>query len=148
MSACAATHVPGSQGKTLDFNEHLMEWGEINGINIIKTASTFMLTTGEVDDICFDMENHSYPVLNRLSVIKLLCIIKKQHPDIYLCTDWEESKKNINTHKAHRNGKRYLGRDNPTLDIRAPVENADPLRPPSHARHAASRVNNVNNNVN
>ena len=67
---------------------------------------------------------------------------KKKHPDFYLCTDWEEIKKNINTHKAQRNGKRYMGRDRPTLDTRAPAENADPLRQPSYARQAASRVHN------
>lgn len=51
---------------------------------MIKTASTFMLSTGDVDDICFDLENNSYPVLNRLGVIKLLRTIKKQYTDFCL----------------------------------------------------------------
>lgn len=80
------------QAKTIDYNEHLMKWGEANGINITKTVSAFMLSTGEVDDICFDMENNPFPVLNRLGAIKLLSTIKNQYPYFQFCTDWEEIK--------------------------------------------------------
>ncbi len=42
------------QAKTLDYDEHLMKWGEANGMNIIKTPPTFILKTGEVDGMWFD----------------------------------------------------------------------------------------------
>ena len=66
------------------------------------------------------MDKNSYPVLNRLGAIKLLSIIKKQLPDFQLCTDWEEMKRNINTHKEQRNGKRYGNHRSPILDARLP----------------------------
>lgn len=75
------------QAKILDYNEHLTKWGEADGININKTAPTFILSTGKVDEMCFDMGNNSQPVLKRLAVTKLLITITKQHTDFYLCTD-------------------------------------------------------------
>ena len=36
------------QARTLGYNEHLMKWGETKAINMIRTASTFMLSSGEV----------------------------------------------------------------------------------------------------
>lgn len=133
------------QAKILDYNEHLTKWGEANGINIIKTAPIFVLSTGEVDDMCFDTENNSRPVLNRLGVIKLLSTIKKQYPDFHLCTDWEEVKKNINkknitTYQAQRKDKRTADSDNATLANR--TENVDQHRPSSQERQAAPRNHN------
>lgn len=79
MSACCTTISQEVQVTTLDFNEHLIKWGEANGIHIIKTASTFMFSIDEVDDICFDTEINSCLVLNRPGVIKFLATILKSN---------------------------------------------------------------------
>lgn len=51
------------QAKVCDYNEHLLKWGESNGVTIIKTELAFRLGTGKIGG----------PVsnLNRLGVIVL-----------------------------------------------------------------------------
>lgn len=96
------------QAKIEAYNEHLTKWGETNGISIIRTLPTFKLGTGELDDLCFDVDNDSYSTLNRLGVTKLLTVIKKMCPEFHLCSNWEEVKRgnagyhslNAPTHKA------------------------------------------------
>ena len=65
------------QARVQDYNEQLMKWGEANGIDIIRTVPTFTLSTGEIDDLCFETKINTYPTLNRLGAVKLLSTIKK-----------------------------------------------------------------------
>lgn len=67
-----------------------------------------MLSTGEVDAICFDMENNPYPVLNRLSVIKLLSTIKKQHPVFFIFAQTGKKSRKILTPIKHNEMEKYM----------------------------------------
>ena len=95
---------PEIQTKTEDYNELLVKWGEINGIEIIKTSPIFRLGTGELDDLSFSKaeEENLVFTLNRLGAIKLLCTITKQCPDFHLCSTWDEVKNFWNTYRAQR----------------------------------------------
>lgn len=64
---CQAVPTPMSpdfQAIIADYNEHLIKWGDTNGLAIIKTALNFKLGTGELDDLCFNMEMGNISVLN------------------------------------------------------------------------------------
>ena len=65
------------QARVQDYNEQLIKWGEVNSINIIKTAPAFTLSTDEIDDLCLETKIGPYPTLNRLGVVKLLSTIKR-----------------------------------------------------------------------
>ncbi len=90
------------QAKIDDYNEHLIKWGETNGINIVKSVPSFRLYTGELDDLCFNTENDSISLLNRLGVIKLLTTMERQCPELQLRADWEKAKKSINTQEGKK----------------------------------------------
>lgn len=82
---CQVVPTPMSQdiqAKIADYNEHLTKWGDTNGLAIIKTALSFKLGTGELDDLCCNMEIGNISALNRLGIIRLLATIKSQ------CTDF------------------------------------------------------------
>ena len=53
------------------YNEHLLSWGESNGVRIIKTPPYFTLSTGDLDDICFDSDDNN-SALSRLAAVRLL----------------------------------------------------------------------------
>lgn len=108
-----------NQAKTDDYNEHLIKWGETNGINIIKCVSSFKLYTGELDDLCFNKKNDSISVLNRLGVIKLLNTMKRQCPELQLRADWEKLKKSINTQEER---KQYTGDGSVEISSRKPID--------------------------
>ena len=97
-----------------DYNELLLKWGEVNGIEIVKTVPTFRLGTGELDELSFSKEEEedSGFTLNRLGVIKLLSTIKKQCPDFHLCSKWDEVKNSWNTYRVQRADRRHAGQDN------------------------------------
>ena len=83
-----------TQAKIGDFNEHLRIWSESNCIPIIKTDSNFRLGTGEVDDMCYDMESDTPgSTLNRLGIIRLLSTITKQCPASNICKNIDNIKK-------------------------------------------------------
>ena len=82
--------------KMEEYNEHLLKWGKANGVSIIETVSSFSLGTGEVDDLCFDLKQDSNSLLNRLGVIKLMDIIRKQCPMFNMCSNWDHVKRNLN----------------------------------------------------
>lgn len=66
------------QAKMYDFNEHLRLWSESNHIPIMKTDPTFSLGTGEIDDMCYDMDGDSPGrTLNRLGIIRIFFNITK-----------------------------------------------------------------------
>jgi len=82
--------------KILSFNEQLMDWSHSNGVSIIKTDLPFRLGTGDLDELCFDVqdgEEFSGVLLNRLGAIRLLSTIKKQCPHFKLCHDWNSAKR-------------------------------------------------------
>lgn len=71
------------QSAIKDYNNKLIEWSFNNSINIIKTDLPFRIATGEMDDMCTDVDLDSCNVnLNRFGVIRQLDTILKQHPDI------------------------------------------------------------------
>ena len=76
------------QTKVKYYNERLIEWGEANGVNIVKTAPEFTLGTGNVDKWCFDIEDRKPCTLNRMGVIKLLSALEKQCSGFHLCKNW------------------------------------------------------------
>lgn len=74
------------QAKIGDFNEHLRLCCESNDISIIKTDPTFRLGTGEIDDMCYNMEGSSPGrTLNRLGIIRLFSTITKHCPHMNIC---------------------------------------------------------------
>lgn len=63
------------------YNTKLKEWSSNNGIKIISTYLNFRFGTGDVDEMCFKMENDDEGIfLNRHGVVRLLKIISKQCP--------------------------------------------------------------------
>ena len=67
-----------TQAKIGDFNEHLRIWCDLNNISMIKTEPVFRLGTGEVDDMCYDMEGVTPgSILNRIGIIRLLTFVTK-----------------------------------------------------------------------
>lgn len=113
VSVCKIVPSPLQQdihGKIENYNNHLAKWGEKNGIPIIDTVPTFILSTGELDDLCFDKDINSYSTFNRLGTIKLLSIIAKQCPKFSLCSNWEKVKRR--THVTKSNEGQSEGRGN------------------------------------
>lgn len=80
--------------KIAEYNDNLKNWGEKNGVSIIKIPPVFILGTGEVDDICFDNDD-DLPTLNRLGIVKLLSTIEKQCPSFKLSRNWMKIKKDV-----------------------------------------------------
>ncbi|KAK3855973.1 hypothetical protein Pcinc_037657 [Petrolisthes cinctipes] len=128
------------QAKIHDYNEQLIKWGEANGIDVIKTVPSFTMSTGEIDDLCFETKISPYPTLNRLGAVKLLNTIKKQCPDFHLCSNWEEIKKNINTQTPQRSENRYMGYNNVRPVNREPVQSAGSRGQTSYADIASLRA--------
>lgn len=89
------------QAKIGDFNEHLKTWSESNGIHYVKTDPSFRLGSGEVDDMCYDMESESPgSTLNRLGIIRLLCTINKH---IRICKNIDTIKWSTQTYLKTQN---------------------------------------------
>ncbi len=74
------------------FNEHLLKWGETNGISILKTTPNFKLGTGEIDDLCFENDANS-AVLSRIGIVRLLDTVANQCSEFKICKNWKEVKK-------------------------------------------------------
>ena len=74
-----------------NFNNHLINWSESNGVSIINSNLKFRLGNGEVDNLCFNAgineEEENY--LNRYGVIRLLDAINKQCTVFKLSENWE-----------------------------------------------------------
>ena len=67
------------------FNDKLKDWCNVNGIKLVKTNLNFMLGTGEVDEMCFDVDSEKAGVsLNRCGVQRLLTVISKQNNGLKL----------------------------------------------------------------
>ena len=69
------------------YNEHLLRWGETNGVKIIKTSPYFTLSTGDLNDFCFDSDDNN-STLSRLGAVRLLDSIDAQCPDFNLSRNW------------------------------------------------------------
>ncbi|KAK4306197.1 hypothetical protein Pmani_021972 [Petrolisthes manimaculis] len=128
------------QAKIHDYNEQIIKWGEANGIDVIKTVPSFTMSTGEIDDLCFEAKISPYPTLNRLGTVKLLNTIKRQCPDFHLCSNWEEIKKNINTQTPQRSENKYMGYNNVRPVNREPVQSAGSRGQTSYADIASLRA--------
>ncbi|KAK3890282.1 hypothetical protein Pcinc_005811 [Petrolisthes cinctipes] len=88
---------PEIASRISDYNEQLSKWGDRNGVNIVKTPPEFILGTGNVDELCFDVEDDTSCILNRLGVIRLLNTFKKQCPGFSLCKNWENVRRRSST---------------------------------------------------
>lgn len=77
--------------KINNFNNQLAEWSVQNGVTVIKTNLQFRLGTGEVDQLCFNVDHNESQgnFLNRFGIIRLLNVISKQCPLFELHTNWE-----------------------------------------------------------
>lgn len=129
------------QSKIEDCNNHLVKWGETNGIKIIDTVPTFKLGTGEMDDLCFDkVIDSSYSTLNRLGAVKLLNVINRQCPNFNLCPNWQEVRRNINTKQPSKQRNVEQGNKRPAQDSPAPCATR-PVRP-TPVQRAASPARN------
>ena len=74
-----------------NFNTHLINWSETNGVTVIKSNLKFRLGTGEVDTLCFNtsISEQEENFLNRYGVIRLLDAIKNQCTLFKLSENWE-----------------------------------------------------------
>ena len=92
---CQVSPVPSPleiQRKILEYNDHLMKWGKLNGVNIINTLC-HTIGTGEVDDFCFEKDNKIYYILSRLGVTRLLSTLDRYSQGFQVCKDWENVKR-------------------------------------------------------
>lgn len=97
---CQVSPVPSPleiQCKISEYNDHLMKWGELNGVNIIQTAPCHTIGTGEVDDFCFEKDNKLNYILSRLGVTRLLSTLDRYSQGFQVCKDWENIKRQMNT---------------------------------------------------
>ena len=85
----------GLKDRISTYNNQLMQWSSTNGVAVINTDLPFRLGTGEVDEMCYDIngEEHSSDFLNRLGAIRLLTTINKQCPYFKLCENWNTAKR-------------------------------------------------------
>ncbi|KAK4298597.1 hypothetical protein Pmani_029048 [Petrolisthes manimaculis] len=91
-----------------NYNEHLARWADVNGVTLVNTSPMFKLSTGDIDELCFNTEKDTTPlILNRLGVIRLLDAIDKQCPEFQLCSDWKGLKRKTPVF-ADYNSNRYL----------------------------------------
>lgn len=94
---CTIAPAPVSQEKISkidDYNEQLARWTDANGVTLVNNSPMFKLSTGDVDELCFNTEKDTTPfILNRLGVIRLLHTIDKQCPEFQLCSDWNALKR-------------------------------------------------------
>ena len=83
------------QAKINEFNDQLLKWGNTNSISIINCNLPYRLATGNIDDMCFVVnEEDSTCLLNRLGVIRLLDHISKQCIGLKLSDNWNKIKSN------------------------------------------------------
>ena len=129
--------------KIEDYNKHLLNLNETNGINIIKTVPSFRLGTGELDELCFDLKHDSHSLLNRLGVIKLMGIIEKQCPTFNLCPNWEQVKRNSNNNVPQNIKRQEINTNNVTLAPKAPAPGDGVFGPVADTLRTASRVHNT-----
>lgn len=129
------------------YNEQLLEWGETNGVNIVKTAPEFTLGTGNVDEWCFDIEDRKPCILNRMGVIKLLNVLEKQCSGFLLCKNWANIERQTSispsTRLGHiRKGDRpqFQGTVAPVIPSNAPTERPPLLPAPTHAASVPVRT--------
>ncbi|KAK4310793.1 hypothetical protein Pmani_017649 [Petrolisthes manimaculis] len=94
---CTIAPAPVSREKRCkidNYNEHLARWADVNGVTLVNTSPIFKLSTGNIDELCFNTEKNTTPlILNRLGVIRLLDAIDKQCPEFQLCSDWKGLKR-------------------------------------------------------
>ena len=82
--------------KIENYTEQLEKWADANGVTLVHTSPMFKLSTGDVDELCFNTERDTTPlILNRLGAIRLLDAIDKQCPEFQLCSNWIEVKRRI-----------------------------------------------------
>lgn len=108
------------------FNDHLLKWGETNGINILKITQNFKLGTGELDDLCFE-NDASGEVFSRIGIIRLLDTVANQCSEFKLCKNWKQVKKSLVNFSLLK----------PT-SAPASLPSAGPLPPPRTAGHGSS----------
>ena len=114
----------GLKDKINTYNNQLMEWSSNNGVSVIKTDPSFRLGTGDVDEMCYDVDGDlSGILLNRLGTIRLLTTIKNQCPYFSLCDNWNTMKRNYdkiltNNDRNNITSKNFVSR----------VENVQPNR--------------------
>lgn len=80
--------------QTEAYNDHLLRWGESNGVTIIKTLRYFGLSTGDLDDLCFECGDDS-SLFSRLGAIRLLDSINAECSEFNLCNNWKTIKKTL-----------------------------------------------------
>lgn len=125
--------------KMEEYNEHLLKWGKANGVNIIETVSSFSLGTGEVDDLCFDLKQDSNSLLNRLGVIKLMDIIRKQCPMFNMCSNWDHVKRNLSNINPENINKNNRSNNN--------IANINVSRPATHTPTTSSHTSHTSHTL-
>ena len=150
IRVCQVVPVPEPQeiqAKVKYYNEQLLEWGEANGINIVKTAPEFTLGTRNVDEWCFDIEDKKPCILNRMGVIKLLSVLEKQCSGFNLCKNWASIQRQLKISLSTRLGDTRNGdRPQPQSTVasiipsNAPTHRPPLLPTPTHAASAPSRT--------
>ena len=83
------------QAKINEYNDALSDYCSTNNIRIINCNLPFKIATGELDEMCFNInKDNNCCILNRLGAIRLLDCIAKKCQDFKLCDNWTEVKRN------------------------------------------------------
>lgn len=142
---------PEIASRIVDYNEQLSKWCDRNGVNVVKTHPEFTLGTGNVDELCFDVEDDTCCILNRLGVIRLLNTLKKQCPGFSLCKNWENVRKkpgtsyNVQMKKVdqspqqrgqHHQRQSSANKTRPVPNTHSSTSNMHPLLPPPPLPHS------------
>ena len=82
-------------GDTINyFNDQLASWSSANGVFILECGSAFRFGNGEVDDMCFSInDEHVGVFLNRMGVVRFLTTISKCCKLFNLRKDWDVVKR-------------------------------------------------------
>ena len=82
------------------FNEKLQQWTTANGVELIKTNINFKLGSGEIDEICYDVNVATCPTLNRYGVVRLLKTINKKCKFLELNEHFMNRKNNMKVYES------------------------------------------------
>lgn len=123
------------QARINEFNDELETWSVSNNIHVIDTNTCFRMSNGNVDDMCYGIENEL--VLNRLGTIKLLECIASKCENFKLNEKWNVIKRthNLVSQKSDIND----------IDISDEKEFPPPIyKNPSRVSMKAKNINNAN----
>ena len=91
----------GLDEKINAYNEKLQQWSTANGMKSLKTNMYFKLGTGDLDNMCYEVNDMSEASLNRYGVIRLLGAINKQCKHLKLSDNFTTGKRNFKVYEQN-----------------------------------------------